>query len=154
MLPAGYQERFDQSGRLYYVDHNTRSTAWVRPSRHHATAQRTSSQMRRDAAQVFRSRHHISHEDTIAVNDDGDATGNASPRSRHSVVAAVSCTDVCHIFVSITRTEARLQIPLQSHDDRYANFTTQVLLLLAMLEQHSSPRCVIWPSLLPMNFSC
>ncbi|GFY77563.1 e3 ubiquitin-protein ligase Su(dx) [Trichonephila inaurata madagascariensis] len=31
MLPGGWEVRFDQYGRKYYVDHNTRSTTWERP---------------------------------------------------------------------------------------------------------------------------
>lgn len=31
-LPAGWELRFDQYGRRYYVDHTTKSTTWERPS--------------------------------------------------------------------------------------------------------------------------
>lgn len=31
-LPAGWEMRFDQLGRRYYVDHTTKSTTWERPS--------------------------------------------------------------------------------------------------------------------------
>ncbi|TFK72516.1 ubiquitin-protein ligase [Pluteus cervinus] len=31
-LPAGWERRIDPLGRTYYVDHNTRSTTWSRPS--------------------------------------------------------------------------------------------------------------------------
>ncbi|KZF25623.1 HECT-domain-containing protein [Xylona heveae TC161] len=31
-LPAGWERREDNLGRTYYVDHNTRSTTWTRPS--------------------------------------------------------------------------------------------------------------------------
>jgi E3 ubiquitin-protein ligase NEDD4 len=31
-LPPGWELRFDPRGRPYYVDHNTRSTTWTRPS--------------------------------------------------------------------------------------------------------------------------
>ena len=31
-LPPGWVERRTKNGRLYYVDHNTRSTTWTRPS--------------------------------------------------------------------------------------------------------------------------
>lgn len=31
-LPAGWEIRFDQFGRRYYVDHNTRSTYWEKPT--------------------------------------------------------------------------------------------------------------------------
>ncbi|KAM7215296.1 hypothetical protein V8F06_009347, partial [Rhypophila decipiens] len=30
-LPAGWECRFDIDGREYYVDHNTRTTSWLRP---------------------------------------------------------------------------------------------------------------------------
>lgn len=33
-LPAGWERREDNLGRTYYVDHNTRSTTWTRPSTH------------------------------------------------------------------------------------------------------------------------
>lgn len=31
-LPAGWERRTDNLGRTYYVDHNTRTTTWIRPS--------------------------------------------------------------------------------------------------------------------------
>jgi E3 ubiquitin-protein ligase NEDD4 len=31
-LPAGWERRVDNLGRTYYVDHNSRSTTWNRPS--------------------------------------------------------------------------------------------------------------------------
>uniref|UniRef100_A0A3P9N4I9 E3 ubiquitin-protein ligase n=1 Tax=Poecilia reticulata TaxID=8081 RepID=A0A3P9N4I9_POERE len=31
-LPAGWEKRVDQGGRFYYVDHNTRTTTWQRPT--------------------------------------------------------------------------------------------------------------------------
>lgn len=30
-LPVGWESRKDRFGRTYYVDHNTRTTSWVRP---------------------------------------------------------------------------------------------------------------------------
>lgn len=30
-MPPGFEMRFDQSGRPYYVDHNTKTTSWERP---------------------------------------------------------------------------------------------------------------------------
>ncbi|RPA81827.1 HECT-domain-containing protein [Ascobolus immersus RN42] len=40
-LPAGWERREDNLGRTYYVDHNTRSTTWIRPSvTYSATEQR------------------------------------------------------------------------------------------------------------------
>ncbi|XP_029447467.1 NEDD4-like E3 ubiquitin-protein ligase WWP1 isoform X3 [Rhinatrema bivittatum] len=31
-LPAGWERRVDERGRVYYVDHNTRTTTWQRPT--------------------------------------------------------------------------------------------------------------------------
>ena len=42
MLPAGWERREDNLGRTYYVDHNTRTTTWSRPSTtYNANEQRT-----------------------------------------------------------------------------------------------------------------
>ncbi|KAG5298333.1 E3 ubiquitin-protein ligase pub1 [Histoplasma ohiense] len=41
-LPAGWERREDNLGRTYYVDHNTRTTTWTRPSQqYNEQAQRT-----------------------------------------------------------------------------------------------------------------
>ncbi len=37
-LPHGWEQRFDQNGRIYYIDHITKTTTWIRP-----TAGRTNS---------------------------------------------------------------------------------------------------------------
>ncbi|MGH0166112.1 UNVERIFIED_CONTAM: hypothetical protein FKN15_064988, partial [Acipenser sinensis] len=31
-LPPGWEEKIDNLGRTYYVNHNTRTTQWKRPS--------------------------------------------------------------------------------------------------------------------------
>ena len=31
-LPDGWEEKTDKQGRTYYIDHNTRSTTWIRPA--------------------------------------------------------------------------------------------------------------------------
>ena len=56
MLPAGWERREDNLGRTYYVDHNTRTTTWTRPSTtYNATEQRNAmeanTQMERRAHQ-------------------------------------------------------------------------------------------------------
>jgi E3 ubiquitin-protein ligase NEDD4 len=52
-LPAGWERREDHLGRTYYVDHNTRTTSWDRPTGG-ATEQRNE---REAATQVERQRH-------------------------------------------------------------------------------------------------
>lgn len=54
-LPAGWERREDNLGRTYYVDHNTRSTSWNRPS---ASGTAETQRNERDAnTQVERQRH-------------------------------------------------------------------------------------------------
>jgi E3 ubiquitin-protein ligase NEDD4 len=54
-LPAGWERREDNLGRTYYVDHNTRTTSWQRPS---ATGTAESQRNEREATtQVERQRH-------------------------------------------------------------------------------------------------
>lgn len=31
-LPPGWEQRFDQNGRIYYIDHISKTTTWVRPT--------------------------------------------------------------------------------------------------------------------------
>ncbi|KAI9875960.1 MAG: hypothetical protein M1830_007675 [Pleopsidium flavum] len=55
-LPAGWERREDNLGRTYYVDHNTRSTTWTRPSttyneRDQRTQMEANTQMERRAHQ-------------------------------------------------------------------------------------------------------
>ncbi|KAI9811485.1 MAG: hypothetical protein M1827_005468 [Pycnora praestabilis] len=55
-LPAGWERREDNLGRTYYVDHNTRSTTWTRPSasyneRDQRTQMETNTQMERQRHQ-------------------------------------------------------------------------------------------------------
>ena len=56
MLPAGWERREDGLGRTYYVDHNTRTTTWTRPSttyneREQRTAMEANTQLERRAHQ-------------------------------------------------------------------------------------------------------
>lgn len=31
LLPSGWEERQDEYGRTFYIDHNTQTTTWVKP---------------------------------------------------------------------------------------------------------------------------
>jgi len=31
-LPQGWEQRFDQNGRIYYIDHISKTTTWIRPT--------------------------------------------------------------------------------------------------------------------------
>ncbi|KAI7905858.1 uncharacterized protein BX663DRAFT_549000 [Cokeromyces recurvatus] len=46
-LPAGWERRVDHLGRPYYVDHNTRTTTWKRPSSRTAQDQQNQTELER-----------------------------------------------------------------------------------------------------------
>ncbi|KJZ78712.1 Putative E3 ubiquitin-protein ligase hulA [Hirsutella minnesotensis 3608] len=68
-LPAGWERREDNLGRTYYVDHNTRTTSWNRPTANGAAESRSD---REAATQVERQRH---QNRTLPE----DRTGTSSP---------------------------------------------------------------------------
>ena len=44
-LPQGWEQRFDQNGRIYYIDHISKTTTWIRPTtRTNASLSSTTSQ--------------------------------------------------------------------------------------------------------------
>ncbi|KAL7377457.1 hypothetical protein ABVT39_028213 [Epinephelus coioides] len=65
-LPPGWEEKVDNLGRTYYVNHNNRSTQWKRPSNMEVIAETESDnqqrQINQEAHRVFRSRRHISED--------------------------------------------------------------------------------------------
>ncbi|KAK1593123.1 HECT-domain-containing protein [Colletotrichum navitas] len=79
-LPAGWERREDNLGRTYYVDHNTRTTSWNRPTVAGAVEQRND---REAATQVERQRH---QNRTLPE----DRTGASSPTLQAQQAAAAA----------------------------------------------------------------
>uniref|UniRef100_A0A671W0A5 E3 ubiquitin-protein ligase NEDD4-like n=1 Tax=Sparus aurata TaxID=8175 RepID=A0A671W0A5_SPAAU len=61
-LPPGWEEKVDNLGRTYYVNHNNRSTQWKRPSNMYTESDNQQRQIHQEAHRVFRSRRHISED--------------------------------------------------------------------------------------------
>ncbi|XP_067431054.1 E3 ubiquitin-protein ligase NEDD4-like isoform X6 [Thunnus thynnus] len=65
-LPPGWEEKVDNLGRTYFVNHNNRSTQWKRPSNMDVISETESDnqqrQIHQEAHRVFRSRRHISED--------------------------------------------------------------------------------------------
>ncbi|XP_038130866.1 E3 ubiquitin-protein ligase NEDD4-like isoform X5 [Cyprinodon tularosa] len=65
-LPPGWEEKVDNLGRTYYVNHNNRTTQWKRPSNVDVISETESDnqqrQINQEAHRVFRSRRHISED--------------------------------------------------------------------------------------------
>jgi E3 ubiquitin-protein ligase NEDD4 len=85
-LPAGWERREDNLGRTYYVDHNTRSTTWTRPSANFTEADQRN-RMAQDM-QVERQRHQnrMLPEDRTGANSPSLAEqSGSSPASSNAV---------------------------------------------------------------------
>lgn len=77
-LPQGWERRIDPLGRTYYVDHNTRSTTWHRPS----TSQTANNQVQQgetNAAREQNSRRVLADDMVDAPNVNRAASATAAP---------------------------------------------------------------------------
>ncbi|XP_070369052.1 E3 ubiquitin-protein ligase NEDD4-like isoform X3 [Equus asinus] len=74
-LPPGWEEKVDNLGRTYYVNHNNRTTQWHRPSLMDVSSESDSNirQINQEAAhRRFRSRRHISEDLEPEPTEGGD----------------------------------------------------------------------------------
>ena len=76
-LPSGWERRVDHLGRTYYVDHNTRTTTWNRPSNNQATVA-IQAQQDADTARVGHNRR-ILADDLLGTTNSGSRSGGATP---------------------------------------------------------------------------
>ncbi|KIW95176.1 E3 ubiquitin-protein ligase RSP5 [Cladophialophora bantiana CBS 173.52] len=84
-LPAGWERREDNLGRTYYVDHNTRTTTWTRPSNHMSE---TEARNRVEAnMQMERTRHQnrMLPEDRTGANSPNLQESRGSPQQPNAV---------------------------------------------------------------------
>lgn len=87
-LPAGWERREDNLGRTYYVDHNTRTTTWSRPS---ANYNEQSSRNERAANMQLERRAHQSRmlpEDRTGASSPNLPEGSRTPPSGGAPPAA------------------------------------------------------------------
>lgn len=80
-LPPGWERRIDPLGRTYYVDHNTRSTTWHRPSVNQAVNNNVQ-QGETNAARDQHSRRILADDmvgETPSVNRASSATASPAP---------------------------------------------------------------------------
>uniref|UniRef100_A0A8C2IH92 E3 ubiquitin-protein ligase NEDD4-like n=1 Tax=Cyprinus carpio TaxID=7962 RepID=A0A8C2IH92_CYPCA len=81
-LPPGWEEKVDNLGRTYYVNHNNRTTQWKRPSSVDVVSETENDnnlrQINQEAHRVFRSRRHISEDlenEQLDIRDIDDYSG-------------------------------------------------------------------------------
>ena len=99
-LPAGWERREDNLGRTYYVDHNTRTTTWTRPSttyneRDQRTALEANTQLERRAHQ-----NRMLPEDPTRANS--PSLAESAPNSGNSTSAASNANAVSMMATGAT----------------------------------------------------
>jgi len=83
-LPPGWEEKVDNLGRTYYVNHNNRTTQWHRPSLMDVSSESDSNirQINQEAAhRRFRSRRHISEDLEPEPSEGGDGPEVSQPHA-------------------------------------------------------------------------
>lgn len=98
-LPAGWERREDNLGRTYYVDHNTRTTSWNRPTASGTDAQ--NNREREATTQVERQRHQnrTLPEDRTGANSptlSAQPSPQGSPTAANSTVANTNGNTTVH----------------------------------------------------------
>ncbi|UZJ56685.1 hypothetical protein CBS101457_006005 [Exobasidium rhododendri] len=101
VLPPGWEKRTDHLGRTYFVDHNTRTTTWTRPS----ASSNVNNAAQATVAAADRQRHsnRALADEMLGVGGDGDggagamgqggaSTPNADPPSANAVLPSSTTT--------------------------------------------------------------
>uniref|UniRef100_A0A8C2XD35 HECT-type E3 ubiquitin transferase n=1 Tax=Cyclopterus lumpus TaxID=8103 RepID=A0A8C2XD35_CYCLU len=110
-LPPGWEEKVDNLGRTYYVNHNKRNTQWKRPSNTYSDNQQR--QINQEAHRVFRSRRHISEDlenehleprdidnswELITEEDPNDSLAQSQPGTSSVLTPQLPPTPASHEF--------------------------------------------------------
>ncbi|PHH84635.1 hypothetical protein CDD83_1622 [Cordyceps sp. RAO-2017] len=107
-LPAGWERREDNLGRTYYVDHNTRTTSWNRPTANGAAESRSD---REAATQVERQRHQNrtlpedrtgTSSPTLQQQQGGSQPGGGSPSASNSSINNASSNSATMMHTGAT----------------------------------------------------
>lgn len=94
-LPAGWERREDNLGRTYYVDHNTRTTTWTRPSQHYGEQQAQRSQMEANIQMERRAhQNRMLPEDRTGANSPDSQSARTPPPSTTANAASMMATGV------------------------------------------------------------
>jgi WW domain len=105
-LPDGWEEKTDKQGRTYYMDHNTRSTTWTRPS---PAPVRSSS--------IPSTQEQQSSKQQASIPQRAGSLGAASPsisptNTRISPVTTATATAVIPVTAAQVRNEPGLRISM------------------------------------------
>lgn len=102
-LPAGWERREDNLGRTYYVDHNTRTTTWTRPS---ATAYNAQDQ--RTAMEANTQLERRAHQNRMLPED---RTGANSPTLQDAQVERGNTANAVQMMATGATTAGTGELP-------------------------------------------
>ncbi|XP_069483153.1 E3 ubiquitin-protein ligase NEDD4-like isoform X9 [Ambystoma mexicanum] len=129
-MPPGWEEKVDNLGRTYYVNHNNRTTQWHRPSLVDVASESDSNirHIQQEAHRVFRSRRHISEdlepehidsgdmpEPWETISEEGSISGDSLMQSLPPPASPVSRTSGLELSEELNR---RLQITSDSNGEQ------------------------------------
>nr|XP_033789533.1 E3 ubiquitin-protein ligase NEDD4-like isoform X4 [Geotrypetes seraphini] len=132
-MPPGWEEKVDNLGRTYYVNHNNRTTQWHRPSLVDVASDSDSNirHIQQEAHRVFRSRRHISedlepeHTDSSdvpepweTISEEISLSGDSLSPSLPPPASPVSRTSALELSEELNR---RLQITSDSNGEQYSS---------------------------------
>ncbi|XP_029435409.1 E3 ubiquitin-protein ligase NEDD4-like isoform X3 [Rhinatrema bivittatum] len=132
-MPPGWEEKVDNLGRTYYVNHNNRTTQWHRPSLVDVASDSDNNirHIQQEAHRVFRSRRHISEDLEPEHIDSGDIpepwetiseeislSGDALSPSLPPPASPVSRTSPLELSEELNR---RLQITSDSGGEQFTS---------------------------------
>lgn len=109
-LPQGWERRIDPLGRTYYVDHNTRSTTWHRPS--------TNAALNNSAQQGETNAARDQHSRRVLADDMVDAGVNRTASTTASSPAATTPTAIVPVTTNTQTTAGSGPLPA-GWEERY-----------------------------------
>ncbi|XP_073440917.1 E3 ubiquitin-protein ligase NEDD4-like isoform X10 [Dendrobates tinctorius] len=132
-MPPGWEEKVDNLGRTYYVNHNNRTTQWHRPSLIDVTSESDNNirHIQQEAHRVFRSRRHISEdlepehvegadmpEPWETISEEMSLSNDALNTSLPPPASPVSRASALELSEELTR---RLQINSESNGEQFSS---------------------------------
>ncbi|KAK6535166.1 hypothetical protein TWF694_001639 [Orbilia ellipsospora] len=89
-LPAGWERRQDNLGRTYYVDHNTRTTTWNRPSNQFSSSEQRATMQHTTDMERRAHGNRMLPEDRTGANSPTPGAGTTTPPNNESASNQVS----------------------------------------------------------------
>ncbi|XP_030044960.1 E3 ubiquitin-protein ligase NEDD4-like, partial [Microcaecilia unicolor] len=132
-MPPGWEEKVDNLGRTYYVNHNNRTTQWHRPSLVDVASDSDSNirHIQQEAHRVFRSRRHISEdlepehtessdipEPWETISEEISLSGDSVSPSLPPPPSPISQTSALELSEELNR---RLQVTSDSNGEQFSS---------------------------------